>query len=76
MKDVGGWFCSKGAGLEGGAGRLNQSVRGNCKSFKGIHLTVLNGMHQFYHEYPASRTTSEERAECLRGCVGGWGYIC
>ena len=28
-------------------GRATQSVRGNYESFKGINLTVLEGMHQF-----------------------------
>ena len=36
-----------GAGGGGGTGGATQSVRGNDKSFKGINLTVLEGMHQF-----------------------------
>ena len=39
-------FDQKGA-VVGGAGGAAQSVRGNYKSFKGIHLTVLGRMHQF-----------------------------
>ena len=36
-------FDQEGAGTGGAA----QFVRGNYKSFKGINLTVLEGMHQF-----------------------------
>ena len=35
----------RGAG-GGGAGEATQFVRGNFKSFKGINLTVLEGIHQ------------------------------
>ena len=40
----------------GGAGRMGgatQSVRGSCKPFKGINLTVLEGMHRrpFYRRH-------------------------
>ena len=38
-------FEQEGAG--GGAGGATQSVRGNCESFKGINVTVVEGMHQF-----------------------------
>ena len=31
----------------GGTGGATQYVRGNYKSFKGMNLTVLGGMHQF-----------------------------
>ena len=31
----------------GGAGGATQSVRGNCKSFKGTNLTAVEGMDQF-----------------------------
>ena len=34
----------RGGGAGGGA---TQSVRGNYKPFKGINLTVLEGIHQF-----------------------------
>ena len=30
-----------------GVGGATQYVRGNCKSFTEINLTVLEGMHQF-----------------------------
>ena len=42
-------FKQEGAGTRGGGGTggATQSVRGNYKSFKGIHLTVLERMHQF-----------------------------
>ena len=33
-------------GGAGGMGGATQSVRGNYKSFKGVNLTVLEGMHQ------------------------------
>ena len=47
-------FEEEGAG--GGAGRMGgatQSVRGSCKPFKGINLTVLEGMHRrpFYRRH-------------------------
>ena len=48
---------------------VTQSVRGNCKSVKGINMTVLEGMHQFIMYILKVRKTSEERAECSRG----WG---
>ena len=31
----------------GGISGLTQNVRGNYKLFKGINLTILEGMHQF-----------------------------
>ena len=34
-------------GAGGGTSVATQPVRGNYKSFKGINLTVLEGMHQF-----------------------------
>ena len=40
-------FEQEGAGGGGGGlGGATQNVRGNYKSFKGIHLTDLEGMHQ------------------------------
>ena len=32
---------------EGETGGATHNVRGNCKSFKGKNLTVVEGMHQF-----------------------------
>ena len=67
-------FEQEGAGGGDGMGRATQSVRGNYKSFKGINLTALEGVHPFIlYIYPVSRTTGEERAECSRGCGGVWG---
>ena len=40
-------FEQEGAKLGGGGSGATQSVRENNKSFKGINLTVLEGMHQF-----------------------------
>ena len=39
-------FEQEGAMAEG-TGGATQSVRGNCKSFKGTNMTVVQGMHQF-----------------------------
>ena len=43
-------FEQEGAG-RGGTGEPTQSMRGNDKWFKRIHLTVLGGMHQFIMYY-------------------------
>ena len=41
-------FEQEGAGAGGWEDRgATQSVRGNYESFKGITLTILEGMHQF-----------------------------
>ena len=53
-------------------GATKKSVRGNYRSFNGINLTVLEGMHSSSLSciYLVSRTTSERRGRSVRG--GRW----
>ena len=47
LRALGGMGLNKRKRGGGGMGGATQNVRGNYKSFKGINLTVLEGMHQF-----------------------------
>ena len=54
----------------GGPGGATQYVRGNYKSFKGINLTVLEGMHQQFIMYILQVVQPVKRGRSVRR--GGW----